>query len=141
MMCLNNKELTTISSGGSAGSIMLLKMDFEYTLWINCSWRIIDCFTQSVLLTSTDDCTIEKGLYKNVLSRMENTRISKITFVNNWDFQILFSNNFKLEVFSDLTSNGYPPVWEENWEFCDIPNNICYALSGEYKIKIDTFIS
>ncbi|MGX7024452.1 hypothetical protein [Vagococcus hydrophili] len=132
---LINKKVIKSSSGGGAGSILVIELENSSYFFIWCAWRI-EC-EDVVIVTSFD--TIEPTEFTNSLNGyigekvplLVGNRVLDITLTPQYDLRISFENNYVLHVFCDIgfSREDYNINWELN-----IPHeNISIEINNHFE--------
>tara|TARA_B110000093_G_scaffold153868_1_gene169840 strand:- start:76 stop:513 length:438 start_codon:yes stop_codon:yes gene_type:complete len=137
---LENKRVDKIIAGGSNGSIILLDLVDSLeknVLYVYSAWRL--SLNNKILTGSNDDSESNESVFVVELKKLENDIVKK-TFTNVLgDFALEFSSGKKLDVFSDITSNGGSDDVRENWVVCNISKNICYNFTNRFDFYEESY--
>jgi hypothetical protein len=135
---LVNSEIIEVISGGSNGSIIVLKLSnpqkHEFSLFIYCTWRLE---TETEVLTGSNECPSGNLLYESQLLLND-----KIVFVQQNIFNdiiIKFKSKKKLNIFCDITPKCDPKYYTKNWTICNITENKCYSAGLNKEIHASVY--
>lgn len=133
-------EIIKVIAGGGNGSIVVLDIESDnnkYTLFIYCCWRMT--LNDKVIIGWNDDIISEDSSSLKILRSIKNSTIIDIEENDYGDFNLHLSNDKKLQIFCDITSNGNKDDINENWSLCDIKNNKCYNFNNRYDIVLGSY--
>lgn len=127
--------VTYSRAGGGAGTIICMEFvnnEFNYSLWIDCSWRIIK--DKKILTTSMGSIAAVKGGIAKGVKLFENKKVLSIGLLDYYDLHIVFEDNLELYLFCDVSKrNTYG--FKQNWDFSIIHKNLSYTITNNYTIK------
>lgn len=137
---LQNNKVDKIVAGGSNGSIILIDL-IEHLdkniLYIYCAWRL--SLNNKILTGSNDNSNSNDTIFVAEIKKLENDIVKKVYTHSLGDFTLEFNSGKKLDVFSDITSNGGTDEVRENWVICDVSNNICHNFTNRFNFYKETY--
>lgn len=134
---LVGKKVTKSSSGGGAGSILVLEFENASYFYILCSWRI--SHENSILVTSSDTIVPEKDNSSPNGFIGENTpvllekKVVNINLSSYYDLEINFEEGYKMQVFCDV--GIYEDEYDINWELNMPADNICIGITNHLDVN------
>ena len=135
---LINSQVIEVISGGSNGSIIVLKLrniqTHEFSLFIYCTWRLE---TETEVLSGNNESPNGNLLYETQLLLND-----KIVFIEKNIFNdifIQFESKKKLNIFCDITPKCDSKYYTKNWTICDIAENKCYSAELNKNIQISAY--
>jgi hypothetical protein len=129
---MKGQTITEVIAGGSNGSIVILEVDKEISVFIYCAWRL---YTNNTVVTWNDYLVEGTGL--SYVRGLLNSRISNVERLNEFDLKVTFGNKRTLTVFSDLSISS--TTIEDNWFVADKPNNNCYILNSKFEFVMSKY--
>jgi hypothetical protein len=129
---LIGKEITYASSGGGAGSVVVFDVgEKEAVFFVKCAWRLEQ---KGIPITGSNEDTkaVSGNIAKNI-NKLKGLLISNITVNDVGDIFLTFSSNWSMSIFCDITPNLED--FDENWILCFPNEDICYTLTGNFKIE------
>lgn len=138
---IGNKKIDKVIAGGSNGSIILFDLVDDLAkksvLYVYCAWRL--SLNNKVLTGSNDDSEASKSVFVVELKKLENDIIKKVFSNPLGDFTLEFNSGKKLDVFSDITSNGDKDDIRENWVVCSVSENVCYNFTNRFDFNQESY--
>ena len=136
---LNNMEQAKVvhsRSGGGAGSIIAMDLNCisgeQYSLWIECDWRIENKLSNKIIATSYDNTEAVFGRVAQSVKNLEGKVIEHIELSSFYDLHIKFVDGHCLNVFCILS---YDYEFETNWYIACPKQNWVYEITNQFRIK------
>lgn len=134
---LRGKKVTKVIAGGSNGSIIILRIGDDYSLFVYCAWRLED--GNKIITGWQEDYDAENGRLTIGIKELKNNIIAKIDVSRFFDLKIHFKGGEILNVFCDLTPNVKSGDYDENWVLGDLKENKSYILKNRFNIEVGTY--
>ncbi|EGO5829924.1 hypothetical protein K7P65_002524 [Enterococcus faecalis] len=134
---LIGQKVTKSSSGGSAGSILIIEFSNSSYFVIWCSWRVESAL--KVLVTSSDTVLPTEnnhspnGFIGDNISLLIGKKVTSVNLKSFYDLEIVFDREYTLRVFCDIgvSRDDYGINWELNLPL----ENISIEINNYFEMK------
>lgn len=119
----SNVQEVIAGGAGSLFTLVLLNESSEFTLTIDCTWRLENNGEIISGWNEEDEMQIE-------LNKLKNKKLVAVLSSSHFDLDLSFENNYKLRVFCDRTPNEDKDGEIDNWVLSDVNNNKSYRYTN-----------